>query len=97
MQKELAGDQIKTLPVGNCFPILDSPSSQEIYLVEECNYGYEIKTGQFSLKVKSKLLFQLLLLQQPAQCTLVVIRSFQVSNRNFAKSRLTSKCGGEFS
>ena len=25
-----------------------------------------------------------------------VVRSFQVSNKNFAKSRLTSNCGGEF-
>ena len=62
--------------------------------MKECNQAAMKSERQFSLKVKSKLLFQLLLLQQPGQCTLV--RSFQVSNKNFAKSRLTSNCGGEF-
>ena len=52
----------------------------------ECNRAMKSER-QFSLKVKSKLLFQLLV--QPAMHT--VVRSFQVLNKDFAKSRLTLK------
>ena len=86
LAKRIGGTRLKSSPLEIAFR---SSIRQEIYLSEECNL---MKSApQFSLKIKPNYCFNHCCSHQ---CTLG--RSFQVLDENFAKSCLTSNCGGEF-